>query len=310
MFTTRITWADLPDAIRERCEALLGTAVLISRSQTGGFSPGVADRLELADGARAFLKAVHPDLNAGSARLTRREARVNALLPRDVPAPRLRHTFELDDWVVLIFDDVDGRQPSLPWTEEDYRITLDAFATLGRVPAAGLDLPPASALLADDYLGFARLLADPDPGLDPWLADNLADLDELTRASASAVTGDTLCLLDGRADNILIAQSRAWLLDWPWACLGAPWLDVAMLASSACFQGASFDVEAITDAWVTDHGGSPARITGVFLGMLSYLADAACRPPDPSLPALRVFHRTSRDALIPVVRGRLERGLV
>ena len=306
MFTPRITWTDLPEAIRAEVEARLGRRVTEARSQMGGFSPGVADRLVLAGGTRAFLKAVHPDLNAGSADLYRREARVNALLPDGVPAPRLRHTFEADGWIVLLFDDISGRQPALPWSAADFALALDAFDTLGRVPAGHLDLPAASDTLDDDFAGFGRLIDDPDPGLDPWLASHLGELHARTRAAASALDGDTLCLLDGRADNLLFAHGRVWLLDWPWACLGSPWLDASALASTAIAQGATFDVTSATDDWVVARGGTPEHVTGVLLGMLAYIADAARRPEVPGLPTLRAFHRRSRDALIPVVRDRLE----
>lgn len=58
-------------------------------TQPGGFSPGVAARLLLTDGSRAFVKAVSPDQNGDTPTLHRREAVVAAALPSGVPVPKL-----------------------------------------------------------------------------------------------------------------------------------------------------------------------------------------------------------------------------
>jgi hypothetical protein len=77
----RMPWADLPDSVRAAIEDRLGSNVVAAHSQSGGFSPGVAARLRLADGTRAFVKAVCSSPNADSPGMYRREARVAAALP-------------------------------------------------------------------------------------------------------------------------------------------------------------------------------------------------------------------------------------
>ncbi len=71
----RLQWRDLPAAVRIGIEARLGSAVLTAESQAGGFSPGLASRLGLADGSRAFVKAVSSGQNPDSPGMHRREAR-------------------------------------------------------------------------------------------------------------------------------------------------------------------------------------------------------------------------------------------
>lgn len=56
-------WADLPDTVRDAVQDILGAPVVEARSQSGGFSPGVAARVRLADGGRAFVKAVSAEVN-------------------------------------------------------------------------------------------------------------------------------------------------------------------------------------------------------------------------------------------------------
>jgi hypothetical protein len=81
-------------------------------SQPGGFSPGVAARLLLHGGGRAFVKAVGPDPNPDSPELHRAEARIAASLPAAAPAPRLLGCLDRDGWVVLVFEDIDGVPPT------------------------------------------------------------------------------------------------------------------------------------------------------------------------------------------------------
>jgi hypothetical protein len=85
----RLDWADAPGWLRDEVEERLGESVVEAVTQPGGFSPGLAVRLGLADGRRAFVKAVGPDPNPDSAAIHRSEARTMAALPRSAPAPRL-----------------------------------------------------------------------------------------------------------------------------------------------------------------------------------------------------------------------------
>ncbi|MGH3381331.1 MAG: hypothetical protein ACRDP6_42030 [Actinoallomurus sp.] len=84
----RQPWTDLPEHIRATVEARAGAAVVAARDQRGGFSPGTAARLLLADGSRLFVKALGPSGNSNTAAMHRAEARTLAALPPGVPAPR------------------------------------------------------------------------------------------------------------------------------------------------------------------------------------------------------------------------------
>jgi hypothetical protein len=117
-------WAEMPAPVRSAIEDRLGSSVTSARSQAGGFSPGVAARLELTDGARVFVKAVCSSPNPDSPDIYRREARIAAALPAHVPAPALRWSWDDGEWVVLAFDDVDGRAPELPWRPHELERVL------------------------------------------------------------------------------------------------------------------------------------------------------------------------------------------
>lgn len=111
----RVAWPSVPAGLRYAVEQQLGGRVVEAVTQPGGFSPGVAARLKTATGTRAFVKAVGPELNPESPGMHRAEARIAAALPEGTPAPRLLGFFDEDGWVVLVFEDIEGAPPVLPW---------------------------------------------------------------------------------------------------------------------------------------------------------------------------------------------------
>ena len=130
MKKSRITWVDVPEPVTSWVERELGSQVVEWRSQSGGWSPGTADRLVCADGSRAFLKAVHPSLNPVTPGLYRDEIRAAELLGPDVPCAHLRASFDDGTWVALLFEDIEGRLPHAPWREAELRAVLDALDAL------------------------------------------------------------------------------------------------------------------------------------------------------------------------------------
>src|SRR5688572_2131054 len=148
-FAARIGWADLPADVRAAVEDILGAPVMTAVSQSGGFTPGAADRVQTADDRRAFVKAVSQTRNADSATMHRREARITAALPSMAPAPRLLGSHDDGDWVALVLSDVEGQHPRTPWEGGELEAvlhTLDTMATdLTPSPVPGL--PAAAAYL-------------------------------------------------------------------------------------------------------------------------------------------------------------------
>src|SRR5713101_2950653 len=63
------------------------------------------------------------------------------------------------------------------------------------------------------------------------------DLAALETGWEAAAEGPTLVHADLRADNILLAGDRMVVVDWPWACLAAPWFDLVAMLPSVHMQG-------------------------------------------------------------------------
>ncbi|WP_250000802.1 phosphotransferase family protein [Actinoplanes sp. M2I2] len=291
---TRIGWADLPADVREQVEGIIGGRVVEAVSQTGGFSPGTADRVVTEAGRRAFVKAVTPALNEHSAELARQETRITSALPDHVPAPRVLGWIDDGDWVVLVLEDIEGSHPRTPWVEGEIDAAVTALAQLAEsLTPAPLTVPAVTSILTEGFAGWRRIAADPPADLDPWAAAHLPELIAAAERGLAAIsTGDTLAHCDIRADNMLVRpDGRLVIVDWPWGAIAPIWFDRVLLALN-----------------VTVHGGDPERViagldrrivTDVFAGFAGFFRDVSRLAPPPSLPSVRAFQRWQADALLP-----------
>jgi hypothetical protein len=297
----RIGWLDLPAHVRDAVERILGGYVVEAVSQVGGFSPGTADRVRTADGARGFVKAVSTGLNTRSVEMARAEAHITAALPEHAPAPRLLGSFDDGEWVVLVLQDIDGRHPRTPWVDAEVDAAATALRKLARslTPSPVPDAPRASDQLGAVFAGWAGIAADPPADLDRWAAAHLGDLRAAAdRGLAAIAAGETLTHCDIRADNILVRpDGEIIFVDWPWAAVGPDWLDTVLLAVNVIAHGGDGDrlLAAVDRRHATD---LIAALTGMF--------DFQSRlPPPPGVPTVRAFQRAQADALLPWVRDRL-----
>jgi aminoglycoside phosphotransferase (APT) family kinase protein len=304
----RIRWTDVPAHVRSEVDAILGSPVVEAVSQTGGFSPGTADRVRTADGRRAFVKAVSPRQNERSVTLHRQEAAVSARLPSDPHIPRLLGTYDDGEWIALVLEDVEGAHPVTPWQPAELAATLGMLSELaGRLtPTPIPDLPSASDVLAHDLAGWSRVRADPPEDLDPWARANLDRLAGLAERAPYALSGGTLVHTDVRADNLLVRpDGQVVLVDWPWACRGPAWLDRVLLLVNVQLYG-GHDVEAL----LGEHVGTAVDaddVDALLAGLTGYFVDAARHPAPVGLPTVRAFQRDQGRSTLAWLRRRLSR---
>jgi aminoglycoside phosphotransferase (APT) family kinase protein len=295
---------DLPSDVRGRLEHRLGSTVVEAVTQPTGFSPGVASRLLLADGRRVFLKAVHESANPDSPDIYRREAEVVAALPAAAPVPAFHWSFDEQGWVALCFEDVDGRHPHEPWTEPDLSLvaaTLQKMASILTPSPFQTDWTAARAF-ERGINGWRRALAREAKGLDDWCRRHLAQLARLEDRAPGMSSGDTLLHFDTRADNLLIAGDRVYVLDWPWARIGAAWIDWVAMAPSVTMQGGPPPEDFMSRFDMS--GVSPAALDAVLCTIAGYFAVTALEPPPPGLPTLRAFQAAQGRVAIAWLRAR------
>lgn len=306
-WTPRISWEQLPAHVRDAITEILGSPVIEAQSQQGGFSPGTADRVRAANGRRAFVKAVGTSINEVAPKLHRSEAKISALLPGTLPVPKYIGSYEDKDWVALVLEDIPGIHPQTPWTSFELDLVLDSLHTLGRhpVPTTLSHLPRLHTELAGEFSGWDRVRADPPPSLDPWTLDHLQQLQDLARAGLSCLEGRSLVHSDIRSDNILLTEDHgAYIIDWPWACIGVPWFDALSVLINVRLHDAEFDVDSRLRTHPVFAGVTEENIDGFLAGMSGYFIDSARQPAPPALPTLRGFQQEQGEATIAWLRER------
>jgi aminoglycoside phosphotransferase len=291
----RLPWHAIPGQLRGRIADVLGARVLGAQTQPGGFSPGVAARLRLADGRRAFVKAVN-EVNPDSPGLHRSEARITAALPADTPAPRLLGSVDGDGWVILLFEDIEGQMPAQPWQQHELTRVLGAMTDLAAaLSPAPIDAPPAATRFHSlghgwRHLAAARTAGDDLADVSLWARERLFALVELEARWGAAVTGSTLAHGDIRADNILLTPSRVVFVDWPWACLAQRWFDLVAFLPSVAMQGGPLP-EHVLAAHPVARRADPDDVTTVVAALAGTWICLARQPDPPGLPTLRAFQR-------------------
>jgi serine/threonine protein kinase len=285
----RREWSELPARALLALESALGGRVAAAETQPGGFSPGIAARIRLEDGRRAFVKAVGPEPNPNSPEFHRREMRIVAALPAGVPVPRLLWSYD-EDWVVLALEDVEGREPAQPWRSDELQRVFDAAAELAHaLTPSPVTTEAAGDLLAAGINSWHLVRAEQPPGLDDWSRRHLDALVALETEVVEAVRGDTLVHLDIRADNILLtADGRVYFVDWPHACVGASWLDAVAFAPSVAMQGGA-DPDEVLARWPGGADAAPAAVNAALASVAGFFTQRALLPPPPGLPTLRAF---------------------
>lgn len=286
----------MPEHLRARVLEMLGGGEAVEAvSQTGGFSPGPAVRLLTSKGRRAFVKAVSEEMNPDSPKLHRREGEYSARMPEHAPVPKLLGTLDEDGWVVLVFEEIDGRNPGPQWDPDELRRTVDAIAELAEAltPSPIEDVPPVAERLAG-YTGWRDLAKAHAAGeddlawLDPWAFARLEQLGEIEAGMTELIGGDTLVNLDVRADNILVAADRVYFVDWPWAARGAAWLDMALFVPSVWMDGGP-ELAGVVSAHPLLAGADPEAVRAFAVALIGMITYASRQAPPQGLPTLRAY---------------------
>lgn len=301
----RIRWAQLPEALRAATESALGAEVVAEVAQAGGFSPGLASRLQLGNGERVFMKAINGDRNPHAPGLYRREAAIMTTFPPAVPAPALRWYFDDGDWVALVLDDIDGHSPTEPWTPHELDRVVGALNELAaRLTPSPAVVPDIRDDLAENYRSWRRLAAAGDTaGLPAWAAQNLSLLADLEEGWTTAAAGDTLLHADLRADNILLTPTRVAFVDWPYAVHGAPWLDLLLLLVSVAATS-PINPEQVWSVHPVSRTAQREGVNAVLAAAAGDFTYCSLQPSPQNLPGLRAHQHEKATAALRWLRTR------
>jgi hypothetical protein len=266
-----------------RAERLLGgEAVSWEPVAYRGWSRAEHWTMEFRDGSRAFAKVASIPPHPG---WLRREREVLAGLPAPF-APRLLG-FDDGEAPLLVLEDLsEGAYWPPPWRPGDVELVL---ATLEEVAATRMSgLEPFDK----HWGGWLGIADDPQAFLSlgvaslAWLDRNLAPLVEAEEAAP--VEGDALLHCDVRSDNLCLRGGRAVLVDWNFAQVGNPALDVAIWLPSLALEGGPAPAQVAPDL--------PAGLVAMMAG---FFAGEAGLPPPEGAPRVRGFQLAQLRVALP-----------
>lgn len=272
---------------------------------TGGFTPGLASVLRSGTGERLFVKAARSQPNPQTQQAHRREARIVTALPSTVPAPRMLWWDEIENWTVLVFEYVAGVAPR-PGDPVHLAHVLRAVETLAEVlTPSPVNAPPLSDDAATDFR-FWRATLEAGTRLSPRFGSGLDDavpaLAALEQQWSEAARGDSLLHGDLRLDNMLITRRGAVVVDWPNACVAAPWVDLALMVPNLAWHGV--DVHPVLEHHSLLTGLDRDAVDAVLSAHTGYLLAASMKPPPRGIPAVRDFQAQQGAAGLRVIARR------
>jgi Phosphotransferase enzyme family len=271
---------------RAELAAATGAEPLAGRPVAGGgFAENTAGwRVELADGRSVFVKQALDDLAAG---WLRDEHRVYAAFSAPF-MPKLVAWSDGERPLLVLEDLADAHWPP-PWRDGDVDAVFAALeAVAATPPPAGL---PALEELRDSLEGWEVVAEDPEPLLSTglcsrgWLDSALPALREA--AAGCDLAGDALVHFDVRSDNLCVHDGRVLFVDWNFACVGNPLMDVVCWLPSLRLEGGP-------EPWaiLPETGGLAALVAGYF----------ACRvglPAPPTASRVRPFQLAQAEVALP-----------
>lgn len=277
----------------DRIERATGTASVEYLRAAGGYS--FADRfvVRLADGRTVFVKSAEAE---NMAAWLRREHQVYASLAGTF-IPRLEGWDDDGVRPVLVIEDLSDADWVPNWNDERVAAVRAALEEL-----AGAGPPPGTKPVTDSFaelFGRWQSVAD-DPasflslGLRDrgWLERNL---DVILRAASDApVAGSALCHLDVRSDNLCFRDGRAVLVDWNWASLANPDLDLAAWLPSVTVEGGPKPWQVLSGA-----GRLAAFVAGVW-------AAVAGLPAPETAPGVRPVQRAQLAVALDWIEHELD----
>ena len=112
--------------------------------------------------------------------------------------------------------------------------------------------------------------------------------------------------LDVRADNLLVRpDGSVVLVDWPWAALGAGWLDALVLLVNVRLYDPAADVESLLREHPVFAELDGAVANRVLAGLTGYFLEASAGPEVAEIPNLRRFQLDQGLVGLALLRERL-----
>ena len=292
----RPEWEKVPEAVRGYVEKRVKAKVVGAHTGSGGYTSGLASRLQLDDGSWVFVKGVP----AGHVleKVYRGEVRLTSALPAGAPVPRLLWSCLPQDgpgWVLLCLEDLPGGHPDLSAGSDE---VAELVATLGKLAAAVTPSPlpktPQAAELMGPSLACWRKLADDVPAdLDPVMLRNLGTLAGLERTWERYARGATLLHTDVRADNVMRRDDgQLTIIDWDFPRQGAAWIEGVFLVPRLVMEGHTPGAARALAAPLLEDAEEEA-VVSLAVALAGHWEFCGRQRPMPGVPGLRALQQAT-----------------
>jgi hypothetical protein len=196
---------------------------------------------------------------------------------------------------ILILEDLSAAQWPPPWDARRVELVLAQIHTMHHTQVSLASAAPGHGARGADWPAVA---ADPAP----FLSLGLADAPWLERALPLLIHYEAQCSTDGeslthwdlRSDNMCITEGRAVFVDWNFACVSNPRLDLGFWLPSLAYEGGPAPERILPDA-----PEIAARVSGFFAGR-------AGLPGIQDAPRVRVVQRQQLETALPWVARALD----
>lgn len=247
-------WHAVPGALRTTIDAICGEPIVSAETVWGGFGPTASFALTTASGARFFCKGTHPgNTKEGHAAVLREVENLRTFPELRRFGADLRGLAGGDGWHLMVLEHVPRVTSVPPWTldatERVVALVADFHRSTPTRAEAILHDRWSSDLIAkaqnwhtllekaDVREGFLALFAD-GAAAARWLDDTeLEQLVRLKNKSAGIGGPRGWTHMDIRSDNLILADGRVALIDWPVLSFGPQLLDIAFFVPSLEGQG-------------------------------------------------------------------------
>jgi thiamine kinase-like enzyme len=269
--------------LARRIERLIGATVQSYTRVTGGYTP--ATRLLCRTASATFFAKI--GATALTSRFLRREMHVYNVVAGPF-MPRLVGCEDHESAPLIILEDLSAARWPPPWDEARVELVLARIHEMHHTRVSLESLAQAHGAPRSNWQAVA---ADPEPFLTLGLT-NARWLDRalpaLMRHEARCRTdGDSLTHWDLRSDNMCINEGGAVFVDWNFACLSNPALDLGFWLPSLAYEG----------------GPAPERILpdapDVAAWVCGFFAARAGLPVIPDAPRVRLVQRQQLHTALP-----------
>jgi len=296
-------WQDVPAGLRARIDAIIGEPVVSGDKVFGGFGPMATFALATASGARHFCKGSHPgNTRQGHAAVIREIENLRAFPELARFGAAFREAVNDGDWHLMVLDYVPRTGDVPPWTAEIIAQVMSAIASFHCATPER-----AQSILHDRWASdliakaqnwhtlrdgpavrerFLALFGDREAAA-RWLDRHLDRLIALKDHGPDIGGPRGWAHMDIRSDNLILADGRVLLVDWPVLSWGPQLLDVAFFLPSLAGQGGPSCADGLKLYEQAATTFAPGDVAIAATTVAGFFAARAGEPEEPALPRLR-----------------------